>query len=304
MNLADYTSNVLALLNDPSNQFYSSGNITNWINMGRNETAKASGCIRLLCPSSAGVASIAVTASGSGYTTATVTISGPDAMNGYYVTATATATILAGAVTAVTVTLPGSGYVATPTVTIDGDGTGATAEATLIAHLTTTLGQEVYTHAAATAILREHYQGVEAVIGVLDVASSWGSIKPNLDYMPWAAFQAYVRSINQGMSWPAVWSYYALGETGSIYLFPIPAGSYEMQWDCFCTPQALSQSQTVDLIPDNWNEAVFYYACHLAYMNAQRWDDSNAMKAKWKEALMDSAVYAQPPRTPSYYASA
>ncbi len=86
-----------------------------------------------------GIASIPVAAGGSGYTTATVTISAPVAGSSGIVTrtATATATVSGGAVTAINITDPGMGYTDDPnifdfgtqnlTVTITGDGTGAQA---------------------------------------------------------------------------------------------------------------------------------------------------------------------------------
>lgn len=83
------------------------------------------------------VGSIAVTAGGSGYTTATVTIAAPDATNvgglsGGDVQATATANISGGEITSITITNRGLRYSSNPTVTITGDGTGATATATVI----------------------------------------------------------------------------------------------------------------------------------------------------------------------------
>lgn len=77
------------------------------------------------------VASIAVDAHGTGYTSApTVTISPPDLPGGSY--AYATAALSGSTVGAITVTAAGSGYINTPTVTLTGgDGTGATATATL-----------------------------------------------------------------------------------------------------------------------------------------------------------------------------
>lgn len=301
MDLNSYESNVRALLNDPLAQFYTSANIDNWINQARVETAKKTGCIRLLTPSSAPVDTISVTNGGSGYSTATVTVSAPDAIGGSFTTATATASLLAGQVTSITITNPGTGYVTVPTVTITGNGTGATATAALEPHLTTVLNQEVYTFASTATILQSIYGGVQGVIGVLDVAVSWGAMKPSLQWQPWSLFQAYARAINQGTNWPQVWSQYAVGETGSAYLYPIPSGTYEMQWDCFCTPQAMTSLQTVDLIPDNWTTPVFYYACYLAYLNAQRKDDANDMYQRWERACADSAQYSTPSRTPSFY---
>lgn len=88
-----------------------------------------------------GVNTIAVTNGGSGYTTATVTISNPPGPTPgvLWETATATATISGGAITGITITNPGAGYSMnygekdfhdTIRVTITGDGTGATAEVT------------------------------------------------------------------------------------------------------------------------------------------------------------------------------
>jgi hypothetical protein len=76
--------------------------------------------------STKGVRSCAVTAGGSGYTSATVGFTGGGGTG-----ATATATVVGGVVTAITVTAYGSGYTSAPTVDITGDGTGATATADL-----------------------------------------------------------------------------------------------------------------------------------------------------------------------------
>ena len=80
--------------------------------------------------SATSVASIAVTAGGSGFTSApTVTIADPAVGSNV---ATATATLTGDAVTSIAVTFAGAGYGVAPTVTISGGGgTGATATATL-----------------------------------------------------------------------------------------------------------------------------------------------------------------------------
>ena len=88
-----------------------------------------------------GIKTITVTNGGSGYTTATVTISAPPGPTpgALWATATATATINSGVITGITVTSPGAGYSilygendihSTITVTITGDGVGATASVT------------------------------------------------------------------------------------------------------------------------------------------------------------------------------
>ena len=78
-----------------------------------------------------GVLSIAVDAGGTGYTAATVAITGGGGEG-----ATATATVSSGAVASIEVTAAGSGFVTVPTVTISGNGNGAMATATIdAAHL-------------------------------------------------------------------------------------------------------------------------------------------------------------------------
>jgi hypothetical protein len=76
------------------------------------------------------VRAITVTSAGSGYTSATASISGPN-LGGEL--PTLITTVAGGAVTAVVVTNGGSGYGYTPTVTIVGNGSGATATATVSA---------------------------------------------------------------------------------------------------------------------------------------------------------------------------
>ncbi len=72
-----------------------------------------------------GVSGITVTNGGTGYTEATVAITGGGGSG-----ATATATIVGGIITGITITNAGFGYTADPTVTITGDGTAATATST------------------------------------------------------------------------------------------------------------------------------------------------------------------------------
>jgi hypothetical protein len=76
------------------------------------------------------VTDIDISAGGSGYSgTATVVIGAPDDPSG--VQAVATATIGGGAITAITITNPGSGYLSAPAASITGNGTGATLVATV-----------------------------------------------------------------------------------------------------------------------------------------------------------------------------
>ena len=101
------------------------------------------------------ITAIPVTAQGTGYTTATVTITTASGDSGSG--ATATATVSGGHVTAITVS-GGSGYKVAPTVTISGDGTGAVAGTptiggSTITSLTITQAGSGYTTAPTIALI-------------------------------------------------------------------------------------------------------------------------------------------------------
>lgn len=306
MLLATYLSDLQLMLNDPNGQFYSTAALTNYINRARKYVAGRSQCCRFLTPSSGPISTVVtITSGGSGYTTApTVTVSRPDAMGGQaFVPATATATIGAGQVTGVTITNPGTGYVNPPQFSFTGGGgSGAAATgANTTGFLTTVNGREVYPFADVNALLTSAYPGVEAILGVASVSVAIGAMKPTLDWCDFLSFQAYARAANIGRGQPAVWSQYAQGQTGSIYLSPVPSQKYQMEWDCFVTPLDLSALQLVDVIPDPFAEPVKYYAARLAYLNAQRKDDANFMQAECDRLLLEARGFVSPGRIPTMY---
>jgi hypothetical protein len=306
MDLATYISNVQLLLNDPNAQFYTTASLTNYINRARVYVAGRTQCCRLLTPSSGPISTVVtVTAGGSGYTTApTVTVSAPDALGPLtYTQATATATVVANAVTAVTVTNAGTGYVNPPTFSFSGGGgSGATATgAATTGFLSTTANQEVYPFSAVNTILQSAQTGADKILGVASVSIAIGSTKPTLNWCDFLTFQAYARAANWGQNQPSLWSQYAQGETGSIYLWPVPSQKYQMEWDCFVAPLALSALQLVDIIPEPWSEPVTYYAAYLAYLNAQRKDDANFMRSECERLMLETRGFVTPVRIPTMY---
>ena len=100
---------------------------------------------------SSGVAAVNVTAGGTGYSGANISFTGGGGSG-----ATASATIVGGIITSISVVTPGSGYTSNPTVGITGDGTGATATASInngqIVGITITAPGSGYTSAPSIAI--------------------------------------------------------------------------------------------------------------------------------------------------------
>jgi hypothetical protein len=129
----------------------------NWMPIGTNSTvqaAAANGAVEL----------IKVTNGGTGYTVATVAITGTGGTG-----ATATATIVSGIVTGITVSAKGSGY-KTIVVTITGDGVGATATANITPY-------------GGHGILPEEELGCRNVIVYVELNGAEGGDFPtNIDY--------------------------------------------------------------------------------------------------------------------------
>ena len=300
--LSDYLTDLRSLLNDPSNQFSSTAEMTRWINKARKRIASESQCIRILPNSTGSLDSITATTAGSGYTTATVTISAPDGMGQNFVTATATANIVGTAITSYTITNPGSGYVNTPTVTITGDGTSAVGTAVLTDFVHTVVGQEKYDFSTVNTVIQENFPGVEKVLAVQSVSVSWGSWKPTLSWRPWTWLQAYARSNNLTLqNYPTLWAQYGQGDAGSIYVYPLPSILAQMEWDCYCQPIDLEDDMDVEALPAPWTDAVQLLAAYYAYLQAQRRDDAQMMVNEYKRFLRENRGYVQPSMVLDYY---
>ena len=302
MTLTEYINEVREIVKDPFGNFYTTQQIAGWVNKARKEVAKDSQCVRYMPEPLAYLTAITVGAGGSGYTAATVDISGPDGIGSNLIQATATANLNAGVVTSITITDPGFGYVAEPTITIDGDGTGATATATLSPHVTTVIGQQKYSHAPADAVLVATVPGIGPVLGIQSLAISWGSMKPTLDRTDFSAMQAYARSWGvQILSWPRIWSEYRRGEGGEFYIWPAATQVSQMELDCYCSVADLSTLQTVDLIREPFDAAVKYYAAYRAYLYSQRTTDAQTMMSLYRMQMQQARETTSPASIPSMY---
>jgi hypothetical protein len=299
MALNAYIAATQLLLHDTNAQFYQVSNLTTYINSARLLIAIESQSVRIIPPSSGGITSISVTNGGSGYLTPpTVSINAGGTGSG----ATFTAVLTGTSVTSVTVNTAGSGY-SYPALVNFTSSTGSGAIASVVigsGNLNVTVPQqEVYTFASANSTLPAGYS---QIMGVLSIAVNQGAWKPVLRYYPWGSLQAYARSYNTSVSnYPAIWSQYGQGVSGSVYLYPIPSNVFSMDWDCYCTPIALALDSDPEVLPYPWTDIVPYYAAYLAYLNAQRNDDAANMLNTYRTKVMAYGGYARPIIVPSYY---
>jgi hypothetical protein len=307
MALTAYQQKTQFLLHDPNATYFSLADITTAINIARGQIAMEGQCIRLLL-SGGTITALSTNSAGTGYSgTITITISGSGQQ------ATATAPLSGAGVGTTTLVNGGWGYITGTTTTVtaagSGGGTNATFTTTIDNSLTTVPGQEVYKFSTANTLAQTQtlVPGVQSVIGVLSVACAWGAnaaMKPILQPMIWSEFQAYYRSYNNGMqNYPTVWSQYAQGVNGSIYLWPYPSQYSQMDWDCYCIPVDLVDDTTAEAIPYGWTDTVPYYAAYLCYLDAQRSDDAANMLKQYTMFMKRARSFSETPFVPDYYSS-
>lgn len=300
MLLSEYTTRLKTIVHDFPLQFYGNPlSTTDLINQARKYVASRTKCVRVLVPSSASVTGTSQVSGGSGYSSPpTVTFSAPQTING--VTATGAAVLLGNTVQSITITNAGSGYQSAPTITFSGGGgSGASFTATIGNFCKTNANQEVYQYSAYNSILPA---GAATILGVISIAVDRGGDKPVLAQKSWTELQAYCRAYNTAyLDYPSVWANYQLGENGNFYLWPIPAASYPVDLDVFCSPSALVDDSSVDLIPYFWSEAVAYYAAYLCYLYSQRAEDASRMFGEADRLIKEGTAYAAPLMFPSFY---
>lgn len=167
---------------------------------------------------------------------------------------------------------------------------------------TTIQGVERYPFAYANRLVHQQNSGVKGIIDVFNVSVSWGGVRPNLSWLPWDQLQAYGRSYNFGVtSYPFYWSTFGDGESGEVWLFPVPGTNSEMEWDCTCVPIDLADDTTPEALPMSFRNAVKYYAAHLAYVGSQRPAYSQMMLQAFTDTLGISRVASDRGKVPDYY---
>lgn len=177
---------------------------------------------------------------------------------------------------------------------------------TTVNSFATIANTEFYPFAFANPYLQAQFQGVKAVIDVIDLAVSWGGIRPVISWIPFEDLQAYARSFNVGVtSYPFYWSTTGDGENANVWIFPIPTATGvtqgEFEWDTFCVPLDLHSDSDYEAIPSPWQNSVKFYAAHLIYMSTQRFGMARLMLDKFNEVVGSGRVAADHGKSSDYY---
>lgn len=263
-----YQAEVQGLIRDTSALFIPVRTLNSYINMGRREVAYRTGCIRRLITGQAPF--------------------GTGAQPGH---------AIPGAI--VPGMLPGSYPNNAPSP--GGGPVGASTPANTFMAIP---GVERYDYDYANQYLTRQFSGLSGILDVIDVAVSWGSNRPAMEYMTWEQLQALARSYNTGVtSYPFKWSVYDEGSNGQVWLFPVPSFQCEMEWDCFCYPAPLIDNTSPDAIPEPFNSAVKWYATAMCYLSSQRFGEGQFMMGMFDDSVGVRRVAVDRGKTPSMYDS-
>jgi len=149
------------------------------------------------------------------------------------------------------------------------------------------------------------------IAGIFNIRYAWylvGDGQKSMRPRPWAWFAQY--KLNNPVPTPGapqVWSQYGQGETGSIFIDPIPDNSYTLPIDTVCVPIDLVDDSTVEAIPYPWTDAVCFLAAYYALLSAQsaaRQADADRMMTRYQEFKNRARKYSNPSIMPYLYEQA
>lgn len=275
--LFDHLKMTQQFIGDQNQNRVNVNDLTQWVNRARRKVASQCQCIRIKSSISGQIFSWTVTNGGHGYTAPVCVITPPDFPSSQLPfpngdQAQATANVAGGVITSVNNVYGGYGYFQPQMTITDPTGTGATAVPTVDYVMTLNRGQEVYNFVDVNLA---PYPGVKSVYGVRSVSIIYSNYRYSLPMYSFSTYQAMIRQYPfQYQYVPTFCSQFGQGAAGSLYVYPLPSQTYQMEWDMQCLPQDLIDDQSVEVLQQPWDELPPYFAAHLAYARLQNMNAS------------------------------
>ena len=273
--LSSYITEVQRLLHDANSVFWSTSELTDYINDARERVARDTGCLRTLQVTSTPISSTGVAAD---VWTAGATVATGDFVFSnifiYQVTNGGVLGTTAPPYPAANYTFPPSTPFTNGTATLQYSG-----PAEIIPFATLANG---------------------STLDILNVNIYWGNSRIPLRYLPWSNFNAQLRYWQNYVGRPVCFSVYG---QNTIYIGPVPDQSYVVEIDTTILPTALSQStpNAVDPIQDPYTTPVAFYAAYKAKYKEQSYGEAEIYKQEYMkhvQAVLNS-VYTR--RIPDPY---
>jgi len=139
-------------------------------------------------------------------------------------------------------------------------------------------------------------------LDIVNINLYWGNTRVPMDYLPWSDFNARLRFWQNYIGRPLAFSTYGQGQ---IYIGPVPDQIYQIEMDTVILPQPLSQSDAnaTDSITDPYTTAVKFYAAYLAKFYEQSFGESEIYKQQYTQQVGSILNSTFTRRIPSVYSS-
>lgn len=275
--LSSYITDVQRLLHDANAVFWSTSELTDYINDARERVARDTGCLRTLQVSATPISSTGNVAT---IWAANTAVSTSDFVfsNIFIYQVTSGGTLGSDAPP-----YPASGSTFPPTTPF-------------------TNGTATLQYSGPAEIIPFSTLSNGSTLDILNITLYWGNSRIPLRYLPWSNFNAQLRYWQNYVGRPVCFSVYGQQQ---IYIAPVPDQSYVIEIDTTILPTPLSQStpDAVDPINDPYTTPVAFYAAYKAKYKEQSYGEAEIYKqeyAKHVQAVLNS-VYTR--RIPDPYSS-
>jgi len=258
--LSSYITDVQRLLHDANSVFWSTSELTDYINQGRERVVRDTGCLRTIqstyTPISAG-GTVAVP-----WNEGTVVTAGQYVFSNIFVYQVITGGVLPSAV-------PPYPY-----------GNQAYPPSTPFFVGAIELQYDSPCEVINFSALPEGLQTLD----VLNLNLSWGNSRIPLRYLPWTNFNAQLRYWQNYIGRPVCFSIYGQSQ---IYIGPIPDESYAIDLDTVMlpTPLTLAAPNATDPIKDPYTAPVAYYAAYKAKFKEQSYGEAEIFKQQYDKQV-------------------
>jgi len=275
--LSSYITEVQRLLHDANSVFWSTSELTDYINDARERVARDTGCLRTLQITATPISSTGVPATV--WTAGATVTAGQFIFNNIFIYEVVTG----GVLSTTAPPYPASGYTFPPSTPFT-DGT-----ATL-------------QYSGPAEIIPYANIATGTTLDILNVNVYWGNSRIPLRYLPWSNFNAQLRYWQNYVGRPVCFSVYG---QNTIYVGPVPDQAYVVEIDSTILPTALSLNtpNVNDQIQDPYTTPVAFYAAYKAKYKEQSYGEAEIYKqeyAKQIQAVLNS-VYTR--RIPDPYST-
>ena len=276
--LSSYLTEVQRLLHDANAVFWSTSELTDYINEARERVVRDTGCLRTLQITSTPLSNTGVVAIP--WSNGLTVTAGQFIFSNIFIYQVITGGVLntdAAPYPTGSATFPPSGTFTNGTATLQ------------------------YSSNCEIISLAALPNGIQT-LDVLNVTLYWGNSRIPLRYLPWSNFNAQLRYWQNYVGRPICFSTYGQGQ---LYIAPVPDQSYAIEVDTVILPSALSINtpNAVDIIVDPYTTPVAFYAAYKAKYKEQSYGEAEIYKqeyAKHVQAVLNS-VYTR--RIPDPYSS-